>query len=78
MKSFKVCGQPILLYSDDPKDCYYDIMVGGISIRRSLTVKMLKSHIKQMRDDWRFEGYNMRIVQDATCLSEINLIPYVR
>ena len=77
-KHFTVCGQPILLYSEDKKDCYYDIFVAGISIRRSLTVNMLKSHIKQMRDDWRFEGYGMRIVQDATCLNEINLIPYVR
>ena len=78
MKHFTVCGQPILLYSEDKKDCYYDIFVGGISIRRSLTVKMLKSSIEQIRRDWRFEGYNMKIVQDATCLSEINLIPYVR
>ena len=78
MKNFKVCGQPILMYSEDKKDCYYDIFVAGISIRRSLTVEMLKSSIKQMRNDWKFEGYNMKIVQDATCLSEINLIPYVR
>ena len=77
-KHFTVCGQPILLYSEDKKDCYYDIMVAEISIRRSLTVEMLKSSIKQIRADWSFEGYNMRIVQDATCLSEINLIPYVR
>ena len=77
-KHFTVCGQPILLYSEDKKDCYYDILVAGVSIRRSLTVEMLKSSIKQMCRDWRFEGYGMRIVQDAICLSEINLIPYVR
>ena len=78
MKNFKVCGQPILLYSEDKKDCYYDIFVAGISIRRSLTVEMLKSSIKQMRDDWKFEGYNMKIVKDYACLSEIKLIQYVR
>lgn len=77
-KHFTVCGQPILLYSENKKDCYYDIFVAGVSIRRSLTVEMLKSSIKQMCVDWKFEGYGMKIVQDATCLSEINLIPYVR
>ena len=78
MKSFKVCGQTILLYSEDKKDCYYDIFVAGVPYRKALTIKMLKSSIKQMHDDWKFEGYGMKIVQDATCLSEINLIPYVR
>ena len=77
-KHFTVCGHPILLYSEDKKDCYYDIMVNGISIRRSLTVNMLKSSIAQMRSDWKHEGYGMKIVQDAICPSEIHLIPYVR
>ena len=77
-KHFTVYGQPILLYSEDKKDCYYNIFVCGSLLRRAVTVNMLKSSIAQMRSDWRHEGYNMRIVQDATCLSEINLIPYVR
>ena len=77
-KHFTVCGQPILLYSEDKKDCYYNIFVCGSLFRRAVTVNMLKSSIEQMRRDWRFEGYGMRIVQDATCLSEINLIPYAR
>ena len=77
-KYFTVCGQPILLYSEDKKYCYYDIMVGVISIRRSLTVEMLKSSIKQIRDEWRHEGYCMRIVQDAICPSDIHLIPIKR
>lgn len=80
-KHFTVCGQPILLYSEDKKDCYYDIIVSGRSVRRCLTVNMLKSSIAQMRSDWRHEGYGMKIVQDAICPSEIHLIPtipYVR
>ena len=79
-KHFTVCGQPILLYSEDKKYCYYDIIVSGISVRRSLTVNMLKSSIAQMRSDWRHEGYGMKIVQDAICPSEIHLItiPYAR
>lgn len=79
-KYFTVCGQPILLYSDDKKDCYYDIFICGSLVRRSLTVNMLKSSIAQMRSDWRHEGYGMKIVQDAICPSEIHLItiPYVR
>lgn len=77
-KHFTVCGQPILMYSDDKKDCYYDIVVSGVTCRRSLTVTMLKSSIAQMRGDWKHEGYGMKIVQDAICPSEIHLIPYVR
>lgn len=76
-KHFTVCGQPILLYSEDKKDCYYDIIVSGSSVRRSLTVNMLKSSIAQMRSDWRHEGYGMKIVQDAICQSEIHLIPTI-
>ena len=71
-KHFTVCGQPILLYSEDIKDCFYDIMVSGISIRRCLTVEMLKSSIEYMCYDW---GCKFRIVQDAICPSEIHLIP---
>lgn len=77
MKNFTVCGQPILLYSENKKDCYYDIIVSGNSVRRSLTVNMLKSSIAQMRSDWRHEGYGMKIVQDAICPSEIHLIPII-
>ena len=77
-KHFTVCGQPILMYSEDKKDCCYDIFVSGRLVRRSLTVNMLKSSIAQMRSDWRHEGYGMKIVQDAICPSEIHLIPYVR
>lgn len=76
-KHFTVCGQPILMYSEDKKDCYYDIIVSGISVRRSLTVNMLKSSIAQMRSDWRHEGYGMKIVQDAICPSDIHLIPTI-
>lgn len=76
-KHFTVCGQPILLYSEDKKDCYYDIIVSGNSVRRSLTVNMLKSSIAQMRSDWRHEGYGMKIVQDAIYPSEIHLIPTI-
>lgn len=80
IKNFTVFGHPILMYSDDKKDCYYDIMISGITFRRSLTIEMLKSSIKQMRDEWRCEGFDMVIVQDAICQSDIHLIPipYVR
>ena len=75
IKFFTVFGHPILMYSDDKKDCYYDIMVSGIPFRKALTIKMLKSSIKQMRDEWRCEGFDMVIVQDAICKDEIHLIP---
>lgn len=74
-KHFTVCGQPILMYSDDKKDCYYDLIVSGVPFRKALTVKMLKSSIKQLRDDWRCEGYSMRIIQDAICPANIHIIP---
>lgn len=81
-KNFTVYGHPILMYSDDKNDCYYDIMISGITFRRSLTIEMLKSSIKQMRTDWICEGFDMVIVQDAICPSDIHLIPipsrYVR
>lgn len=75
MKVINVCGHPILMYSEDRNDCYYDIFVAGIPFRKALTIKMLKSSIKQMCDDWRREGYDMRIVQDALCPADIHLIP---
>lgn len=75
MKVINVCGHPIILYSEDKKDCYYDIFVCGLKLRTALTVKMMKSSIKQLRHDWKSEGYNMRIIQDAACLSSIHLIP---
>ena len=74
-KHFTVCGQQILLYSEDQKDCYYDIFLSGHVFRKSLTVELLKSSIKQIRDDWRREGFGMKIVQDAICPDEIHLIP---
>ena len=79
-KNFTVFGHPILMYSDDKNDCYYDIMVSGVPFRKALTIKMLKSSIKQMRDDWRHEGFDIVIVQDAICPADIHLIPipYVR
>ena len=77
-KHFKlcgVCGQPIILYSEDKKDCYYDICVSGHVLRRALTVKMMKSSIEQLHHDWKSEGYDMLIVQDAICPAYIHLIP---
>ena len=78
MKVINVCGNPIIMYSDNKKDCYYDIIVSGVTFRRSLTIEMLKSSIKQMCCDWMRKGYGMRVVQDAACLSEIHLIPIKR
>lgn len=74
-KSLSFVGHPILLYSDDKNDCYYNIFIDGIPFRKSLTIKMLKSSIKQMHEDWRCEGYGMRIIQDALCPADIHLIP---
>ena len=73
-KNFTVLGHPILMYSDE-NDCYYDIMISGIPFRKALTIKMLKSSIKQMRNDWKSEGFDMVIVQDAICPADIHLIP---
>lgn len=75
---FTVCGHPILMYADDMKDCYYDITVGGCVLFRALTIKMVKSVIKNMQYDCKCKGYNIRIVQDAACKSNIYLFPYAR
>lgn len=79
-KYFKVCGRPIILYSENKEECYYDVKLNGVTIRRTLTVNMLKSLLKQIRYDCRCDGYDFAIVQDAICMNEINLIQirYVR